>query len=227
MKPLRLITGDELAGHSARSTPNDGSLWMAIDGTVYDLASFKHPGGRAILERYSGMEATVPFMEVHPRDLAKRLLDASKIVGKLDVGSLRDGQVARGRAEEETERRLREDPLPPLETMLNSFDFESLARRRRLNTQAWGYYSSGADDEITLRENRAAFLRVWLKPRILVDVKRIDTSTTICGAKSSIPLYISATALGKLAHPDGEGAIVRAAARAGIPYMLPTLSSCT
>jgi len=61
---------------------------------------------------------------------------------------------------------------------------------------------SGADDEITLRENRAAFQRVWLKPRVLVNVKEIDTSTSLLGTPSSLPIYITATAMGKLANPE-------------------------
>merc|ERR1719215_2307685 len=52
-------------------------------------------------------------------------------------------------------------------------------------------------------------------------------ATSFLGASSALPLYFSATALAKLAHPDGELAIVRAAKKAGVPYMLPTLSSYT
>merc|ERR1719401_2118855 len=110
--------------------------------------------------------------------------------------------------------------------MLNSFDFESVAREV-MEPQAWGYYSSGGDDEITLRDNHMAFQRITMRPRILVNVRDIDMTTTVLGVKSSLPLYFTATALGKLAHPDGELAIVRGAAKAGVAYMLPTLSSYT
>jgi len=115
---------------------------------------------------------------------------------------------------------------PPLGAMLNTFDFESVARET-LEPQAWGYYSSGGDDEITLRDNHMAFQRITMRPRILVNVRDIDMSTSFLGASSSLPLYFTATALAKLAHPDGEVAIVRAAKKAGVPYMLPTLSSYT
>ena len=64
--------------------------------------------------------------------------------------------------------------------------------------------SPGADDEVTLRENHAVFGRIWLKPRVMRDVSKIDLSSTILGYPTSLPLYITATALGKLAHPDGE-----------------------
>lgn len=96
-----------------------------------------------------------------------------------------------------------------------------------MEPQAWGYYSSGGDDEITLRDNHMAFQRITMRPRILVNVREIDMSTTILGAPSALPLYFTATALARLAHNDGELAIVRAAHKAGVPYMLPTLSSYT
>jgi len=114
--------------------------------------------------------------------------------------------------------------LPTLDRMLNIFDFEAVAKAK-MGKSGWDYYSSGGDDEITLRENHIAFQRLWLRPRVLRDVSKIDFSTTILGHKSSMPLYITATALGKLAHPEGELAITRAAAAAGVPYMFPTLSS--
>merc|ERR1719281_254625 len=115
---------------------------------------------------------------------------------------------------------------PPLGAMLNSFDFESVAREV-MEPQAWGYYSSGGDDEITLRDNHMAFQRITMRPRILVNVREIDMATSFLGADASLPLYFTATALAKLAHPDGEVGIVRAAKKAGVAYMLPTLSSYT
>jgi L-lactate dehydrogenase (cytochrome) len=84
-----------------------------------------------------------------------------------------------------------------------------------LQPEAWAYYSSGADDEITMRENHNAFHRIWLKPRVMIDVEKVDMSTSLLGTKSSMPLYITATALGKLGHPDGEKVLV------------PTLASCS
>jgi len=62
---------------------------------------------------------------------------------------------------------------------------------------------------------------------VLVNVRDIDMTTTLLGVPAALPLYFTATALAKLADPDGELAIVRAAKKAGVPYMLPTLSSYT
>jgi (S)-2-hydroxy-acid oxidase len=66
---------------------------------------------------------------------------------------------------------------------------------------------------ITLRENRDAFARLRLLPRILIDVSKINTETTILGVKVSSPICIAPTAMQKMAHADGELATARAAAR--------------
>lgn len=89
-----------------------------------------------------------------------------------------------------------------------------------LSAQAWAYYSSGADDEITMRENRIAYQRLWFRPRILRNVANIDFSTNLLGTPSSLPIYITATALGKLGHPEGEKNLTRAAAKQGVIQMV-------
>ena len=115
---------------------------------------------------------------------------------------------------------------PPVSNCLNIADLETVCRRR-MGKEGLDYYTSAADDELTLRENRSAFQRVFLIPRVLVNVKSVDLSAQLLGTACSMPLYISACALGKLAHPDGECALTRAAGGAGILQMCPTLASCT
>ena len=61
--------------------------------------------------------------------------------------------------------------------------------------KAWAYYSSAADDEITNRENHAAYHRIWWRPRILRDVTNVDYSTKILGFPSKMPLYIVSRSL--------------------------------
>ena len=115
---------------------------------------------------------------------------------------------------------------PALSNCLNVFDLEAVCVRR-MGREGLDYYRSAADDEITMRENRTAFHRVFLLPRVLVNVKSIDLRTSMLGEAVSMPLYLSACALGKLAHPDGEMGLARAAATAGIIQMCPTLGSCS
>lgn len=78
-----------------------------------------------------------------------------------------------------------------------------------------------------MRENHNAFHRIWLRPRVMVDVAKIDMSTSMLGTKVNMPLYITATALGKLGHPDGEKVLTRAANKRNVIQMIPTLASCS
>jgi L-lactate dehydrogenase (cytochrome) len=127
---------------------------------------------------------------------------------------------------EEAARLERIKHMPPLNQCYNLSDFEYVAKAV-MKRGAWGYYSSGADDEITMRENRTAFHKIWFRPKILINVEHVDMSTRMLGSRSSIPFYITATALGKLGHPDGETVLTRAAAKHGLIQMIPTLASCS
>lgn len=163
---------------------------------------------------------------VHPRDFADKMLPPNLCLGSIDSLSLEPKYIAPEPKPNSTQNHNNDDDIPDLNEMLNCFDFEDVARSRMSN-EGWQYYSSGADDELTLRENHLAFQRIWFIPRVLVNVEKVDLSTNILGCLSSFPLYISATALGKLAHPEGECALVRAAHHSKVIYMIPTLSSCS
>lgn len=113
-----------------------------------------------------------------------------------------------------------------LDDLINLDDFEARAAAR-LPASVFAYYAGGAGDEVTVRENRAAFARLALKPRVLVDVNRRDLSITLLGRRLSCPILVAPTAFHRLAHPLGEVATARAAAAAGTTMVLSTLSTCT
>jgi isopentenyl diphosphate isomerase/L-lactate dehydrogenase-like FMN-dependent dehydrogenase len=93
-------------------------------------------------------------------------------------------------------------------------DYEAPARER-LPPDVYDYYAGGAGDEWTLRENRLAWNRWVMRPRYLVGVPTRDTSTELLGSPVSFPVLVAPWAYQRLAHPDGELATARAAARAG------------
>ena len=107
---------------------------------------------------------------------------------------------------------------------VNVWDFEAEAKQR-IAEPGWGYYASGADDQITLRENRAAFARIALHYRVLVDVRSRDLRTTALGQPVAMPLLVAPTAFQRMAHPDGERATARAAGSRGTVMILSTLST--
>lgn len=78
-----------------------------------------------------------------------------------------------------------------------------------------------------MRENRSAFHKIWFRPQILVNVEKVDYSTTMLGTKVDIPFYVTATALGKLGNPEGEVVLTRAARKHNVIQMIPTLASCS
>jgi 4-hydroxymandelate oxidase len=80
---------------------------------------------------------------------------------------------------------------------------------------AYEYVAGGAGDEITLRDNQAAFDRLRFHPRVLVDVSAIDTRLTLFGQPFDFPILLAPTAYHRLVHPEGEIATVRGAAAAG------------
>jgi isopentenyl diphosphate isomerase/L-lactate dehydrogenase-like FMN-dependent dehydrogenase len=112
--------------------------------------------------------------------------------------------------------------MPPV----NVREFEAIARER-MTPAAFDYYCGGAGDEQTLSENERAFADVTVWPRVLVDVSRVDPATTVLGTAVSSPVLVAPTAFAKLAHPDGEAGIARAAAAAGTIMTVSTLASAT
>ena len=118
--------------------------------------------------------------------------------------------------------------IPPLSACLNTFDYELAAERVLLSTgkaNGWAYFSSGADDEETLRNNMNAFHHIWMRPKVLRNVAEIDMSCDVLGVRSPFPLYLSAVAMQKLGHEDGELAWIRACKTQGLTYMVPNMSS--
>lgn len=105
-------------------------------------------------------------------------------------------------------------------------DFEPLAALA-MSEPAYAYIAGGSWDEETLADNEAAWRRYRLRPRVLVDVSRIDPSTDAFGSPATMPVAIAPMAVQGLAHPDAEPAVARAAAAAGIPFALSTMSSCS
>ena len=87
------------------------------------------------------------------------------------------------------------------------------------------YFAGGACDEITLRDNVAAWQRLALRPRVMVDCTHRDPSTTVLGRHHAHPLIVAPTAFHALATPDGETATARAAAVTDTPFCLSTLST--
>ncbi|HEY8639287.1 MAG TPA: alpha-hydroxy-acid oxidizing protein, partial [Solirubrobacterales bacterium] len=94
---------------------------------------------------------------------------------------------------------------------INVADYERLASEV-LDAGPLGYFSGGAWDEVTLRENVDTWRRWRLRPRMLVDVGEVSTATELLGTEISMPIVVAPVAFQRMAHEDGEPGMARAAA---------------
>jgi 4-hydroxymandelate oxidase len=107
---------------------------------------------------------------------------------------------------------------------INIADIEAAARAK-LPDMVWDFYSGGAQDEITLRENRAAWQRLSLRYRVMRNVTGRDLGVTVLNHRIDFPVIVPPMAFQGLAHPDAELATVRAAGAMGTIMMLSMLSN--
>jgi 4-hydroxymandelate oxidase len=114
--------------------------------------------------------------------------------------------------------------VPELERLFSLFDFETEAHAR-IPHGAWERISAGSADEITLRWNREAYDRIRLKPRILVDVSKLDTRVNLFGEELPFPILLAPTGGQRFIHPEGEVAAVRGAAAANSIYVISSSAS--
>jgi 4-hydroxymandelate oxidase len=99
------------------------------------------------------------------------------------------------------------------------------AAREVLDARTWGYYASGADDEITLAHNASAWRDLRLRPRMFAGVGTPELGTTVLGQRVDLPVLVAPMAFQGLAHPDAEVGMLRAAGRHGTVMCLSTLSN--
>src|SRR5438128_5547334 len=113
--------------------------------------------------------------------------------------------------------------------LLRAWTIEDLRRlaEKRLPRAVFDFFDGGAEDETTLRDNRAAFERVRLAPRMLTGVAQIDTASDILGSRSKLPIAIGPTGGVGFGWPFADVGIARAAAAAGIPYTLSTMATAS
>jgi 4-hydroxymandelate oxidase len=96
-----------------------------------------------------------------------------------------------------------------------------------MERSAYDYYAGGAGNERTVAANCAAFDEILIRPRVLVDVSRIDLQTSVLGQALAIPVMLAPTAFNRLADPDGELAAARAATACGTVMVVSTISTCS
>lgn len=106
-------------------------------------------------------------------------------------------------------------------------DVPALEARARplIDSVAYDYFAAGSDDEVTLRDNEAAWRRIRFLPHVLRDVSSVSTTTSVLGADLATPILVAPMAAQRMAHPDGERAMARAAAATGTVMIVSTMAT--
>ncbi len=107
---------------------------------------------------------------------------------------------------------------------MDSLDFDALEQqaRAKMPPASFAFCATGADDEISAVENIAAWRQLRLRPRILRDITKIDTSISLLGAQVAAPIVVAPMGRHKMFHAEGECETARAAAAAGAAFALAT-----
>lgn len=116
------------------------------------------------------------------------------------------------------------EAVPQAADAIDIFDLEATAKRK-IPAAHWGYLATGVNDDSTLRANRTAFEKYYLRSRRLVDVSNVDTSVELLGTTWPTPIVIAPVGSQRAYHPDGELAVARAAASRRHLQILSTVSS--
>ncbi|KAI1389077.1 FMN-dependent dehydrogenase-domain-containing protein [Hypoxylon trugodes] len=187
------------------------SCWMVLHGKVYDITSFvpKHPGGRSILLKNAGQDASKAFDSVHPVEILEEYLTPDQILGNVESGG--DDEVKKT-TENTDGLRLASAAVPPLESILSIAEIESYAMKT-LSPKAISYYVSASDDQITKAANGLIYRSILLRPRVFIDCTECTLETSILGNKVGLPIYVSPAAMARLAHPAGEAGIASACSK--------------
>ncbi|KAK5122939.1 hypothetical protein LTR85_003504 [Meristemomyces frigidus] len=118
-------------------------------------------------------------------------------------------------------------PIPVADDKILCIDDLRREASKKLPTGVREFYNSGSTDQITIFENTTAYAKYRVRPRVLLDVSKCDTSTSCLGRKVSFPLGVSPAGLQAMAHPDGEVATSRACARKGINMGISSFANYT
>jgi L-lactate dehydrogenase (cytochrome) len=167
-----------------------------------------------VILRYAGADATAAYNSIHAPSVITSTLPSSAHLGTVDPSTI-------PAAAKSTQFAVTTTPRPPLSTLLSLHDIAAAASQF-LSPKSWAFYSSAATDLLTLQANKRIYDKVMLRPRVLRDVRKLNTQTTILGCEISIPIFVAPASLVKLAHPEGERVIARGASSTGIIQCIST-----
>lgn len=230
------ITVDQVQRHSSLS-----DAWLVVHGGVYDVTSYldSHPGGKALLLKYAGKDATQAFMTAHSTSVLCQLPQNS-YKGTLALATNQDGSIddeAHKRLVSHSDARLREVQqqqneqvslarrrLPRLKDIVNLQDMQDAALTV-LPPLAAAFYAGGSDTEASMQANHLAFSRYYFNPRVLRRVDAVDTSVTLFGKRYPLPIMGSAVGNTHMVGSDCDWHLTKGLAQCRLPHMVSTFAA--
>ncbi|KAH6894242.1 putative mitochondrial cytochrome b2 [Thelonectria olida] len=212
-------------------------IWIVVNGSVYDMTDFApvHPGGPDIIYRYAGRDASDMCNAVHAPSLIRKSLDEKFHIGDIDPSSIPEKNET---SAEDTngsngshavplvqpDAPDKDTAKPPLSSIINLYDFEHAAAKT-ISKKSWAYISSASNDCITRDANVDFLQRIWFRPSVMRDVSTINTKTRLFGCDLDFPVYVTPMGGVKSAGVEGELALAKGAAEAGVVQCIATPSA--
>ncbi|KAK7427702.1 hypothetical protein QQZ08_005808 [Neonectria magnoliae] len=214
----KVFDAAEVAKHNTAD-----SCWVVLYGKVYDVTKFlpEHPGGKKIILKLAGKDATEEYDPVHPPGILEENLSPEDFLGTVNEDSL-----APSEAPDAKDANKDSDAPPPLGSLMNLDEIEEEATKR-ISRKAWAYYFSASDDLKSKSFNGLVYQKILLRPRVFVDCTTCDLTTSFLGHKIGLPIFVAPAAMARLAHPDGEQGIAKACARFGAMQIVSNNASMT
>ncbi|KKY24908.1 putative mitochondrial cytochrome b2 [Phaeomoniella chlamydospora] len=229
----KLLDAAEVAQHN---TPE--SCWVILYGKVYNVTSFlpNHPGGSKIILSLAGKDGTEDYDPVHPPGTLEDNLPESACIGEVDPDTLPKPEAEKPENAQNTmpsdapksatKPESHPEDLWPISSLLNLDEIEARGTRK-MSKKGWAYYYSAADDLFSKHYNNKVYRKILLRPRVFVNCLDCDLTTTFLGYPLGVPIFIAPAAMARLAHPDGEHGMAKAAARFNAMQMISNNASMT
>ncbi|KAM5360612.1 hypothetical protein ACJZ2D_013635 [Fusarium nematophilum] len=217
----KVFDAAEVAKHN---TPE--SCWVILYGKVYNVTEFlpSHPGGKKIILKLAGKDATDEYDPVHPPGILEENLKPEDMLGEVNPETLAEPEPAANDSNVATKSG--DEPPPPMASLMNLDEIEEEATKR-ITKKAWAYYFSASDDLRSKNYNNLVYQNILLRPRVFVDCTACDLTTTLIGNKVGLPVFVAPAAMARLAHPDGEQGIAKACSRFGAMQIVSNNASMT
>ncbi|CAK1359262.1 Cytochrome b2, mitochondrial [Cercospora beticola] len=217
--------GDKVSVAEITKHSSAEDCWVVVNGKVYDLSKFapEHPGGPEMIWKYAGKDGTETYNQYHSAKLIESELPDSAKLGDLDESTITESWTE-AQKEETTSKPLDPNERPPLSTLINLDDFER-AFEKAGSKKAWAYIWGASNDLLSLNANKSWWGKLWFRPRVMRNVRDINTKMTMLGCEVNMPVWICPMGIAKTAGPEGEAALGAGAAASGIIHCMSTTAS--